>query len=289
MTRSSARSGSVDVEASTAVTVPAASVRSAAVNARLVSLLARSAATIPSHAFRRRLVEEVLERDPHAILQPVGAAQNRAPRLATMPLDLEPDGSLEFEDLAGLFASSMLNHGVIGMTIRQTAYVFGLARRSGARRAIEIGRWRGGSTVALAAGMGRSGKVWSIDIGEKAERLLEVSASQLDAETAEFCRRFGLDVELLVGDSRTIEVDTGEVDIVLVDGDHTYEGVRTDVERFGPRLEIGGALLLDDVYDDFFVPSHPESAGRLVRELESRGDYRVVKAVDRLAHLERVR
>jgi predicted O-methyltransferase YrrM len=259
------------------------------VTTRLASLLARSAAAIPSHAFRRRLVEEVLERDPHAILQPVGVAQNRAPRLATMPLDLEPDGSLEFEDLAGLFASSMLNHGVIGMTIRQTAYVFGLARRSGAKRAIEIGRWRGGSTVALAAGMGVGGKVWSIDIGEKAERLLGTSEAQLDAETAAFCRRFGLDVELLVGDSRTIDLETGEVDVVLVDGDHTYEGVRSDVERFGPRLRIGGALLLDDAYDDFFVPSHDESVGRLVRELEAAGDYRVVKGVDRLAHLERVR
>jgi predicted O-methyltransferase YrrM len=289
MTRSSARSVSVDVEASTALTVPTGSVRSAAVKARLASLLARSAAAIPSHTFRRRLVEEVLERDPHAILQPVGVAQNRAPRLATMPLDLDPNGELEFEDLAGLFASSMLNHGVIGMTIRQTAYVFGLARRSGAKRAIEIGRWRGGSTIVLAAGMGPGGRVWSIDIGEKAERLLGVPGADVDAETAEFCRRFGLDVELLVGDSRTIEVDTGEVDIALIDGDHTYEGVRADVERFGPRLRIGGALLIDDVYDDFFVPSHPESAGRLVRELEAGGDYRVVKGVDRLAHLERVR
>ena len=257
--------------------------------ARLATLVARSAAGIPSHTFRRRLVEELLERDPNAVLQPIGVAQNRAPRLATMPLDLEPEETLEFEDLAGLFASSMLNHGVIGMTIRQAAYVFGLARRSGARRAIEIGRWRGGSTVALAAGMGASGKVWSIDIGEKAARLLEDSAADLDGQTEAFCRRFGLDVELLVGDSRTIELDADDVDIVLVDGDHTDEGVRADVERFGPRLRIGGALLLDDAYDDFFVPSHGESVGRLVRELEAAGDYRVVKGVDRLAHLKRVR
>jgi predicted O-methyltransferase YrrM len=259
------------------------------VKARLASLLGRSAVAIPSQSFRRAFVEKTLERDPRAVLEAVGVAQNRAPRLTTMPLDLEPDGRLEFEDLSGIFASSMLNHGVISMTIRQTAYVFGLARRTGAKRAIEIGRWRGGSTVALAAGMGPGGKVWSIDIGEKAERLLEVSAAQLDAETAEFCRRFGLDVELLVGDSRTIDVESGEVDIVLVDGDHTYEGVRADVERFGRRLRLGGALLLDDAFDHFFVPTHVESVGRLVRELEAAGDFRLVKGVDRLAHLERLR
>jgi predicted O-methyltransferase YrrM len=255
---------------------------------RLASALARSAAIVPSHAFRRDFVQHVLERDPHAVLQAVGAAQNRAPRLSSMPLDLDPDGELEFEDLAGLFASSILNHGVIGMTIRQAAYVFGLARRSGATRAIEIGRWRGGSTIALAAGMGPHGKVWSIDIGEKAERMLGIGADALDAETADFCQRFGLDVEILVGDSRTIELKTGEVDVVLVDGDHTYEGVRADVERFGQRLRVGGALLLDDAYDDFFVPSHPESVGRLVAELQDEGAFRLVKGVDRLAHLERV-
>lgn len=251
-------------------------------------MLARAAAAIPSHAFRRTLVELVLERDPHAVLQPVGSAQNREPRLATMPLDLEPDGELEFEDLAGLFASSILNHGVIGMTVRQAAYVFGLARRTGARRAIEIGRWRGGSTVVLASAMGREGKLWSIDLGEKEERVLG-EFGRLDAEIREFCSRFGLEVELLVGDSRTIEVETGEVDLVLIDGDHTHEGVRNDFERFGRRVRVGGAVLLDDVFDDFFVPSHPESAGRLVNEVQQSGDYRLVRGVDRLAHLERVR
>jgi predicted O-methyltransferase YrrM len=258
--------------------------------ARLANLLARGGSALPSQTFRRRLVEHVFERDPQAVLETIGARQNRHPRIATMPLDLDPDGRLEFEDLSGLFASSLLNHGVIGMTIRQAAYVFGLARRMPARRAIEIGRWRGGSTVALAAGMGPKGKVWSVDIGEKAERLLGEKAATLDEQTRAFCERFGLDVELLVGDSRTIDVDTGgEIDILLVDGDHTYEGVRTDVERFGPKLRIGGALLLDDAFDDFFIPSHFESVGRLVRELERDGSYRLVKGVDRLAHLERAR
>jgi hypothetical protein len=137
--------------------------------------------------------------------------------------------------------------------------------------------------------MGPGGKLWSIDIGEKAERLLEISAAQVDSETAEFCRRFGLDVELLVGDSRKIEVETGEVDIVFVDGDHTYEGVRADVNRFGARLRVGGSLLLDDVSTTSSSPTTPESVGLLVGELEAAGDFRLVKSVDRLAHLERVR
>ena len=223
------------------------------------------------------------------MLQPIGAVQNRGRRLAEMPLDLEPESELGFEDLAGLFASSILNHGVIGMTIRQAAYVFGVARRMGATKAIEIGRWRGGSTLILAAAMGRESKLWSIDIGEKAERVLGEHGESLDEETRRFCERFGLDVDLVVGDSHTLELDTGEVDVVLADGDHTYEGTKTDVERWGSRLRVGGALFVDDAFDDYFVPSHPESAGRVVRELQASGDFRLVKAADRLAHLERVR
>ena len=213
---------------------------------------------------------------------------NRDRRLAAAPLDLAPTSELEFEDLAGLFASSILNHGVIGMTIRQAAYVFGVTRRTGAKKAIEIGRWRGGSTIILAAAMGDGGKVWSIDIGEKASGARR-GRRALDDETRAFCERFGLDVELVVGDSRTLELDTGEVDVVLIDGEHTYEGTRIDAERWGRKLRVGGALLVDDASDDYFVPGHKDTAGRVVSELQAEGDFRLVKAVDRLAHLERVR
>ena len=257
--------------------------------ARIISILARVAAAVPSHGFRRRFVELMLQRDPHAVLQPVGAAQNRDRRLAAAPLDLAPTSKLEFEDLSGLFASSMLNHAVIGMTIRQAAYVFGVTRRSGAKKAIEVGRWRGGSTVILAAAMGDGGKLWSIDIGEKAERVLGEPGAALDDETRAFCERFGLDVDLVVGNSRTLELDTGEVDVVVIDGDHTYEGTRIDADRWGRKLRVGGALLVDDAYDDYFVPGHKDTAGRVVSELQAEGDFRLVKAVDRLAHLERVR
>ena len=259
------------------------------VRAKTVALLAEAAARVPSPAYRARLVRRVMELDPNAVLQGVGPTLSRSPTLEAAPLDLEPEGSLEFEDLAGLFASTSLNHGVVGMTIRQLAYVFGTARRLPAKRAIEVGRWRGGSTIAIAAGMGPGGKLWSIDVGEKEARLFGGDRTSFDGQTQRFVDRFGLDVELLVGDSRTLEVDTGEVDLVLIDGDHTYEGVRNDFERFGRRVRVGGAVLLDDAFPEDHFETHVESVGRLVREVIADGDYRLVKSVDRLAHLARTR
>jgi predicted O-methyltransferase YrrM len=230
----------------------------------------------------------VLKADPASFMDGVTPTTNRHPAVSDVPSDLEPGERLEFEDLAGFFSSSILNHGAISMPIRQAAYVFGLARRSGARTAIEIGRWRGGSTILLAAALGPGGKVWSIDLGEKEARSLG-SAGDLDAQTKTFCERHGLDAELLVGDSRTIEVDTGEVDLVLIDGEHSYDAARNDFERFGRRVGVGGAVLFDDVADDPIVPALAGTVDRAVDEAITSGDFELRRVVDRLAHLERVR
>jgi predicted O-methyltransferase YrrM len=249
--------------------------------------LATATAAVPAHRYRALVAAEIMRRDPTALLHGIGPLLNRDPRLADVPLDLDPSSGLEFEDLAGFFASTSLNHGLIGMPIRQAAYIFGVARRSGAKTAVEIGRWRGGSTIVLAAAMGPGGKVWSIDLGEKEARLFVGAGTSFDEETRAFCDRFGLDVELLVGDSRTIEVDTGEVDVVLIDGDHTYEGCRNDFDRFGRRVRVGGAVLFDDAFTEQTFPT-TDTVNRVIEEILAEPGFRLVKQVDRLAHLERV-
>jgi len=63
-----------------------------------------------------------------------------------------------------------------------------------------------------------------------------------------------------------------------------------DFERFGRRVRVGGAVLFDDCFDDeFFHVPHTEGVGKAVADITSTGDFRLVKRVCRLAHLERVR
>ena len=247
------------------------------------------AAALPENicaAFAKRLAD----RNPQLLLEALGPRLNRTPSLDTMYFDLAPTGTLQFEDLAGLFASTSLDHGVIAMTVRQTAYLFGLVRRMKARRVIEIGRYKGGSTLTIAAAMSGEGTFWSIDLGEKEARLHQGSARRsFDDELRDVCARFGFPVTLLDGDSRTIEVETGEVDLVFIDGDHSYEGVKNDFERFGRRVRIGGAVLLDDACDEVMFKTHSESVGKLLQEIVAQQSFRLVKSVNRLAHLERVR
>src|SRR5262245_17567220 len=112
------------------------------------------------------LVERLCERDPSVVRHGIATSLAAARTLDTMPFDLPVARSLEFDNLAGLFASSSLDHGVIAMPIRQAAYVFGLVRRLAPGKVIEIGRFRGGSTLVIAAAMGGRGRFWSIDIGQ---------------------------------------------------------------------------------------------------------------------------
>jgi len=246
------------------------------------------ATTIPQTT-ARTFVSHVVKRDPNALLDAFGPHLNRNPNIDNMPFDLPIDGEMRFEHLAGLFASTSLDHAVISMPIRQAAYLFGLIRQTKARKVIEIGRYKGGSTLVIAGAMDGEGQFWSIDLGDKEARLHDRSLCRpFDEQIADASARLGLQVNLLVGDSRTIQVDTGEVDLVFIDGDHSYEGVKSDFERFGKRVRIGGGVLFDDAFDEDLFKTHSETVGQLVQEILTEGEFRLVKVVDRLAHLERL-
>ena len=75
-----------------------------------------------------------------------------------------PDSVDGFEDLVFLFTSSQLNHGVASLRFDEAALLFGLVRRLGAPRIVEIGRFKGGSTVVMAAAMASRAHLLSLDL-----------------------------------------------------------------------------------------------------------------------------
>ncbi len=54
-----------------------------------------------------------------------------------------------------------------------------------------------------------------------------------------------LRAELIVGDSRKVRWNR-TIDLLFVDGGHTYEVVRSDIERFGPHVVAGGIMAVHD-------------------------------------------
>ncbi len=256
---------------------------------RLNSWLGTTLANVLPRQAARSFITTVGRRDPNDVHEAFGPLLNRAVDLDHVPFDLEAPDGMEFHHLAGLFASTPFDHAVIGMPVRQAAYLFGFVRQTRPRKVIEIGRHKGGSTMLIAAAMHGEGEFWSIDIGEKESRLRQAGMRPYDEQIQDLCRRAGLNATLLVGDSRTLEIATDQIDMAFIDGDHSYEGVKIDFERFGRRVRVGGAVLFDDAVEDRGFGTHVDTVGRLVGEIVAAGRFKLVRTVNRLAHIERVK
>ena len=177
-----------------------------------------------------------------------------------------------FEDLAFLFSSNQLNHGVISQQLDEAALLYRLARGRRDATVFEFGRFKGGSTFLLAAAVGEGSRVWSYDV--HAHHDAPYTGADLDRELLAVLQRFGLDskVELVVADSRTAEPPPRPVDLILIDGDHGYAAVHADWEHWRPQLVPGADVLFHDAVDHGGFGTYVPDVGRFVSELERRDD-----------------
>ena len=190
-----------------------------------------------------------------------------------------------FEDLHWLYTSNALNQGLSRLMMIEAAYLYRLVRTLDSPKAAEIGRFKGGTTFLLAAA---GAEVVSIDIDEAGQ-----------AEYAPALRRalehFGLGdrVTLEVADSTTYPVEDRSLDVVLLDGAYTYDGMKADVEHWLPSLVRGGQLLVHSVDPDEarFPLLEPRLRGllRLIGELDGwPAITRVPGAPPSIAHFTKV-
>ena len=187
-----------------------------------------------------------------------------------------------FEDCAWLFSSNCLNHGLSRLNLAEASYLFRVVRSLEAPRVAEIGRYRGGTTLLLAAA---GASVVSIDNDHAQLRLARELTLALDRHALRDR------VEIVIGDSRTHALEPGSFDVVFADGDHSYEGVRADFEHWWPALADGGHMLLHDAVPASagIVPpprEHTEGVERLLAEVVERSDViRVPIEAGTIAHV----
>lgn len=185
-----------------------------------------------------------------------------------------------FEDCVWLLGSNVLNHGVSRLMIDEAAYLYRLVRSLSAPAVVEIGRYRGGTTFLLAAAGGR---VLSLDV--------DPATAESDTQLRRALERYGLSerVTTEIADSQTFPVEPAAYDIVFVDGNHTYEGARTDVERWLPGVTAGGHLILHDAFHPtperaWARPWKVEGVHRLREELIDRSGLELAGRAGTLAH-----
>ena len=139
----------------------------------------------------------------------------------------------EFEDLAPLFPITPLGPGIIRLDLDEAAALFRSVQAFASPRGVEIGRFRGGSTLLLAVAVGAGGQLLSIDINPPDDRTLEQVLGRANVRSR---------VELLVGDAAWIDRED-TYDFAFIDGDRTYEGARRDHQRWGAKVRVGGLII----------------------------------------------
>jgi predicted O-methyltransferase YrrM len=117
-------------------------------------------------------------------------------------------------------------------------YLYAVARRA-RRGIIETGRYNGGSCFLMACAAPET-PIYSIDIAPQNDELLRLLFEQ---------HGVGKNVDLIVGDSQKTQYpQIGQIDLLFIDGDHSYEGCWNDMVNWYDHLVSDGHLLIHDSY-----------------------------------------
>lgn len=152
------------------------------------------------------------------------------------------------------------------MPLREACFLRDLAA-SAPGNIVEIGCYRGRSTIALATGLGddHSRMVYSIDPHREARGVFGGSFSPED-RVAYYRNMLGSNIAARVAlinlpSGQVARCWEGTVGMLFIDGDHRYEAVRADAEAWLPHVVRGGIIAFDDA-------GNPENGpARVVTEL----------------------
>ena len=222
------------------------------------------------HAFGRRARQAV--RDPRWAISVINTRLQWQRRLG-----LEPP---EFRRLAG-----EVLRGIEGWRFRQDLALLYLLARDvpGPGVILEIGSYKGLATVTLAFGA-REGhheeKVHTVDPHTGDRQAIEAGGEQVSS-LADFRRNLATagvlgDVEAytMTSDELAERWKAGPIRVLFIDGWHSYEAVKSDIQKWVPRLTPDGVVLIDDYrnYDEVklavedaqgLLPQRQRLAGRM--------------------------
>ena len=57
--------------------------------------------------------------------------------------------------------------------------------------------------------------------------------------------------------------EDGSIDFLMIDGDHSYEAVKQDIENYLPKMRSGGLIVGDDAYEVDIQKALEDAAGHL--------------------------
>jgi predicted O-methyltransferase YrrM len=169
----------------------------------------------------------------------------------------------------------------------ECALLFRLASEVSKGVIVEIGSWRGRSTVALALGALENGKVpvFAIDPHEEFVGVLGGKFGPADrmhffknilyAEVWEVVRLIELDARLVS------KAWNNPIGLLWIDGDHRYEAVKADFQCWEPFVLENGVIAFHDSIDPNLGPF------KVIEEAVSSGRYEVTERADKITVLKK--
>jgi hypothetical protein len=177
-----------------------------------------------------------------------------------------------------------------GMTsFKEVSLLYELAREAKDGCIVEVGSYRGRSTVALGLGSmdGNRVPVFAIDPHEEFRGVL---GGQFGPEDRGAFFRAMLDtacyqvVRLVNLSSEAVAARwTKPVDLLWIDGDHSYEGVKRDFSCWSPHLTDDAMVAFDDATDPTIGPH------KMIAELLESGLFQKTETVNKITVLKKMR
>ncbi len=124
-----------------------------------------------------------------------------------------------------------------------------LLKKEGVKSYLEIGVARGDTFHEITSSLPRGSRAVAVDMPQAAWGL-DGSKAYLDKAVENLAR--GYDARVIYGSSSAPGIveeveELGPFDAVLIDGDHTLEGVRADWDNYG---RLGKLVIFHDIVDD---------------------------------------
>jgi predicted O-methyltransferase YrrM len=185
---------------------------------------------------------------------------------AKRPLALRSSASLAREAIVG--------HGALQKTSELASFL-NLLRRRHPRVVVEIGTASGGAFHAFCQVASDNALLVSIDLpggefggGYDEDGALRMRSFARKGQSLHFLR---CDSHERSAKERLLGILSDlPVDLLFIDGDHTYKGVREDFEMYSPLVRSGGLVVFHDI-----VEGPPDAVGgvpRFWKEIKRRGE-----------------
>lgn len=166
-------------------------------------------------------------------------------------------------------------HGYLSDAEADCLFTLARSRTPEGAVAVEIGSWQGKSSVMLGGGLvgKRSARLHCVD---PFEYTVERQRENFERNIRE-CGLTALVVPIAAYSQDAVRAWKLPIDLLFIDADHEYDGVRQDFLQWSPFVKPGGVIAFHD-----FAPEWP-GVQQAVRESFDGAGYAQVAQVDSLA------